>query len=157
VQPSTSGRRHIDRLLSSLGNGKKVACFHKKRIIFSQGDSSDSLFYIQQGSVEFTVTSKEGGEAITGILNGASFFGFDTLDSYRPQRSSRATTLTEVGAVKIVPDAMLRLIHTDRDVCNVFFFHLIRLNAKLTSDLADNLLYSSDKRLAHVLLSTAQL
>jgi CRP-like cAMP-binding protein len=51
VQPSTPERRHIDPLLSSLGNGKKVICFHKNRIIFSQGDPSDSVFYIQQGSV----------------------------------------------------------------------------------------------------------
>jgi CRP-like cAMP-binding protein len=135
----------------------KKSSAHKNRIIFSQGDPSDSVFYIQQGSVKFTVTSKEGREAITGILNGGSFFGVDALDSDRPQRSSGATTLTDVRAVKTDPDAMLRLIHTDRDVCNVFLFHLIRLNAKLTSDFADNLLYSSDKRLAHVLLATAQL
>jgi CRP-like cAMP-binding protein len=157
VRPSTPGHLHIDSLFGSLGSAKKVVYFRKGQIVFSQGDRSNSLFYIQQGSVKFTVTSRKGKEAIIAILDGGSVFGVDALDADRPPHSSNAIALTDVRAAKIDPDAMLRLIYSEGDACDLFLTHLIKLNAKLTADLAHHLLYSSEIRLARALSSIAKL
>jgi len=69
-----------------------------------------------------------------------------------PPHSSNAIALTDVRAAKIDPDAMLRLIYSEGDTCDLFLTHLIKLNAKLTADLAHHLLYSSEIRLARALL-----
>jgi CRP-like cAMP-binding protein len=44
-------------------------------MVFSQGDSADSIFYIQKGKVKLSVVAKSGKEATIGILNEGDFFG----------------------------------------------------------------------------------
>ena len=38
--------------LATIGEGRKVAPFEKKKTIFAQGDAADALFYIQSGKVK---------------------------------------------------------------------------------------------------------
>ena len=47
--------------------------FSKKQTIFTQGDTADAIFYIQQGKVRLTVVSQIGKEATLGILSRKSF------------------------------------------------------------------------------------
>jgi CRP-like cAMP-binding protein len=61
--------------LSTLDGGRKIATFTKKQTIFVQGESSDAVFYIQNGKVKLTVVSETGKEATIGILNEGEFFG----------------------------------------------------------------------------------
>ncbi|MFZ0419820.1 MAG: cyclic nucleotide-binding domain-containing protein [Candidatus Sulfotelmatobacter sp.] len=61
--------------LSTIDGGRKMADFAKKRAIFTQGDSSDAVFYIRKGKVRLTVVATSGKEATTGILNEGDFFG----------------------------------------------------------------------------------
>lgn len=71
-------------LLRRLGSAKKIVFFRKNHVIFSHGDRSGSIFYIQKGSAKLTVTSKQGKKAIIVILDGESFFGENALASNRP-------------------------------------------------------------------------
>ena len=52
----------------------KMDCGENK-VIFSQGDSADSVFYIDKGKVKLTVLSKQGKEAVIAILGTGDFFG----------------------------------------------------------------------------------
>jgi CRP/FNR family cyclic AMP-dependent transcriptional regulator len=61
--------------LSTINDGRKIEAFPKKQTIFAQGDSSDAVFYIQEGKVKLTVVSQIGKEATIGILNKGDFFG----------------------------------------------------------------------------------
>src|SRR5882724_9421103 len=65
--------------LAGLGQGRKMLAIRKKQRIFSQGESADSVFYIQKGRVRLTVVSQSGREATIGILNEGSFFGEGAL------------------------------------------------------------------------------
>jgi CRP-like cAMP-binding protein len=49
--------------------------FKKNNTIFAQGDSTDGLFFIQEGKVQLTVVSEAGKEATLGILSEGDFFG----------------------------------------------------------------------------------
>ena len=44
--------------LSTISGGRKIEAFPKKQTIFAQGDSSDAVFYIQEGKVKLTVVSE---------------------------------------------------------------------------------------------------
>ena len=156
MRPSPAERLQTDVLLSTLGIARKVDSFRKNQIIFSQGDRSDSLFFIQEGVVKLTVTSKQGKEAVVAILNGGCFFGENALAWNRPPRSNHATALTDVAAVKIAPDSMLRLLKRNSDVSAAFILGLIRLKIQMQEDLATSLLYSAEERLARALLSLQQ-
>src|SRR6202043_2418869 len=54
---------------------RRITHYRKRQIIFSQGDQSDSIFYIEKGHVKLSVVSAEGKEAILSVCGGGSFFG----------------------------------------------------------------------------------
>ena len=56
------------KFLATISRGRKVVALPEKQIIFTQGDTADAVFYIQQGKVRLTVVSKTGKEATIGIL-----------------------------------------------------------------------------------------
>lgn len=147
---------HIDTLLHRLGGARKVMLYRRKQTIFSDGNPSDSIFYIIKGTVKLTVTSVQGNEAVLDILDVGSFFGESALCSSRPRRPVHAVAVTEVRLAKIVPDAMLRLIHADPDACDIILSAMIAGYARMVRKHGDNILYSSEERLARALLNIAQ-
>src|SRR5690242_7529252 len=48
--------------LATIGEGRKIVLFPKRRAIFTQGDTADAVFYIHRGKVKLTVVSKTGKE-----------------------------------------------------------------------------------------------
>ena len=157
MQPSTPARPSIWPLLSSLGSDIKIAYFCKNQTIFSRGDRSDSIFYIQEGSVKLTLTSRHGKEAVIAVLAAGSFFGDTAFAADCPPRANHAVALMDVRAARIDPDAMLRLIHRDEYVCDAVISSLTSLKTTISGNLGDNLLYSSEERLARALLWIAKL
>jgi CRP/FNR family transcriptional regulator, cyclic AMP receptor protein len=143
--------------LTSLGKDTRIVFFRKRQVIFSRDDSSNSIFYLQEGSVKLTVTSREGGEAVVAVLDGGSFLGENAIAAHRPPRPHSAIALTRVRALRIDPDAMLGLLHVDADVCDTFMSSLIRFKIRMQQDLADSLLYSGEEQLAGALSSIANL
>jgi CRP-like cAMP-binding protein len=63
------------RFLSSIGEGRRVLHFSKRQTVFTQGDATDAVFYIQKGKIKLTVISTNGKEATIGILGDGDFFG----------------------------------------------------------------------------------
>ena len=82
--------------------------FEKKNTIFSQGDSTDGLFFIQKGKVQLTVVSEAGKEATLGILSDGDFFGEGGLAG-QPLRMSSAVAMTAAVIVyRPLPDSRRR-------------------------------------------------
>jgi CRP-like cAMP-binding protein len=61
--------------LATIGEGRKILSFPKKKMIFAQGDGADAVFYVQKGKVRLTVVIKIGKEATIAIVSEGSFFG----------------------------------------------------------------------------------
>ena len=59
---------HPQKFLAQVGNGKTTLTCPKKRILFSQGDAADAVFYIQTEKVKLTVISSQGKEEIIAML-----------------------------------------------------------------------------------------
>jgi CRP/FNR family cyclic AMP-dependent transcriptional regulator len=142
--------------LASIGSGKSVLQFRKNKVVYSQGDAADAVFYIQNGKVKLTVLSHEGKEAVVALLGRGDFFGEACLGG-RAMRLKTATTLAESTVVRIDKTAMVRVIHDEPAFVDLFMAYLLSRNMRIEEDLVDQLFNSSEKRLARVLLLLAHI
>jgi CRP/FNR family cyclic AMP-dependent transcriptional regulator len=140
--------------LSTMDGGRKIATFSKTQTIFTQGASSDAVFYIQKGKVRLTVVSQSGKEATIGILNEGDFFGEGCLKG-QPLRMCSATAMTDCSVMKIDKQSMIEVLHREHAFSDMFVAYLLTKNIRYEEDLVDQLFNSSEKRLARILLLLA--
>jgi CRP/FNR family transcriptional regulator, cyclic AMP receptor protein len=140
--------------LATIGQGRKNVSVVKKHGIFTQGDSSDSVFYIQKGKVRLSVVSKTGKEATVGILGERNFFGEGSLAG-QALRMGSAVAITDCQLLRIEKKAMMDALHREHALSDMFVAYLLARNIGYEEDLVDQLFNSSEKRLARVLLMLA--
>jgi CRP/FNR family cyclic AMP-dependent transcriptional regulator len=132
-----------------------MVSFEKKGRIFAQGDSTDGLFFIQEGKVQLSVVSEAGKEAILGILSEGEFFGEGGLAGQLTRMSS-ATAITKCVLLHVERRAMMLAMSLEPKLSAMFVKYLLKRNIRYQDDLVDQLFNSSEKRLARVLLLMAQ-
>ena len=142
--------------LSKAGLGKTMVQLQKKQVVFSQGDPADSVYYIQHGRVKLTVVSKSGKEATIALLGPGDFLGEECIAAAQPLRMVTAGTLTDATVLKIDKARMIRVLHREHLLSDLFVSYLLARNARVQEDLVDQLFNSSEKRLARILLLLAQ-
>jgi CRP/FNR family transcriptional regulator, cyclic AMP receptor protein len=142
--------------LSSPGNGKKIAAFTRKEMIFVQGDLADAVFHIRRGMVGLNVVSETGKEAMIGILNEGDFFGESCL-ARQPLRQCSATAMTDCSVMRIEKNVVAEALHNEPEFAVMFVDYLLSRNLRYEADLVDQLFNSSEKRLARILLLLARL
>jgi CRP/FNR family cyclic AMP-dependent transcriptional regulator len=120
---------------STIGDGRQLVSFKKNATIFTQGDATEAVFFIQSGRVKLSVVSGGGREAILGV--------------------SSATAMTDCILLRIEKKAMALAIRQDATLANFFVYYLLERNVRHQEDLVDQLFNSSEKRLARVLLLLA--
>jgi CRP/FNR family cyclic AMP-dependent transcriptional regulator len=145
---------NLKTFLSTIDGGRKIVAARKKHIIFAQGDSANSVFYIQKGKVKLTVLSSNGKEATLGVLNEGDFFGEGCLTG-QPLRLCSATALTDCTVMRIDKKSMVDVIRGERAFSDMFVAYLLTRNIRYEEDLVDQLFNSSEKRLARILLLLA--
>jgi len=153
---SVKKKRDFDlkAFLATIGEGRKFVLVPKKQTIFAQGDPSDAVFYIQNGKVKLTVVSNDGKEATIGILSESDFFGEGCLAG-QSRRMASATALTDAAVLRIEKSAMMRVLHREHTLSDMFVAYLLARNIRYEEDLVDQLFNSSEKRLARILLLLA--
>jgi CRP/FNR family cyclic AMP-dependent transcriptional regulator len=140
--------------LSKVGNGKTMLKFLKNQNVFSQGDASDAVFYIQQGKIKLTVVSSKGKEAVIAVLEQTNFFGEGCLTG-QPLRMATAKAMEGSSLVRIEKSAMTRVLHEEPAFSGLFTAYLLNRNIRIEEDLVDHIFHSSEKRLARILLLLA--
>ena len=154
--PVNEKAQHMDwaAFLRGISGGKTVLEYGANRTIFVQGDPADSVFYLHHGEVKLAVTSKQGKEAIVAILGDNEFFGEGCLAG-QPLRISAAIALSDCTLSRIEKPLMVRLLHEQHEISELFMTYLLTRNTRFEEDLVDQLFNSSEKRLARVLLLLA--
>ena len=127
----------------------------KKQVIFSQGSRADSVFYIEKGKVKLTVLSARGKEAVVAILGSGDFFGEGSLAG-QPLRMATAIALTDCSVLRVQRETMVRMLHNEPALSELFMTYLLARNVRIEEDLVDQLFNSSEKRLARALLLLAR-
>lgn len=144
-----------ETFLAKVGPGRTTAEYRKKQIVFSQGDSANTVFYIQKGKVKLTVVSKNGKEAVIGILGVGDFFGEGCLSGQPLRMATASAILADCSIVQLQKKAIVRLLHIDPKFAAVFLKYVLSRNIRIEEDLVDQLFNSSEKRLARILLLLA--
>jgi CRP/FNR family transcriptional regulator, cyclic AMP receptor protein len=150
-------RRAFDAVafLRSAGAGKSIVTYQPTEVIFSQGDASDSVLYIQTGAVKLSVLSRDGKEAVVAMLGPGDFFGERALTGH-PVRLEAATAMTATTVLIIPKRQMIRRLHDQHALSDRFIRHMLARNTRIEQDLVDQLFNSSEKRLARTLLLLAR-
>jgi CRP-like cAMP-binding protein len=134
--------------------GKTVVECGTDRDIFRQGQPADSLFYLRRGKVKLMVISPQGKEAIVAVLGAGEFFGEGCLAGQR-LRIATAVAMTDCILDKVEKPVMVRMLHEQQDLSELFIKHLLSRSIRYEADLVDQLFNSSEKRLARILLLLA--
>jgi len=145
---------NVQAFLDSAGAARKFVEYGSNVALFIQGDPSTSVLYILKGDVKLSVVNEVGKEAIVAILGPGDFLGEECLEGH-PQRTRAAVTITRSTILAIEKFEMVRLLHTEPGLADRFIKHLLSRNIRVEGDLIDQLLNSSEKRLARALLLLA--
>jgi CRP-like cAMP-binding protein len=151
-----SGRKTFDTktFLTTVGRGRSIDSYQKNQAIFLQGEASDAVFYIQRGKIKITVVSVHGKESVAAVLGTNEFFGEACLTG-QARRTSSATSMTEAVIMRLEKSAFVRVVRGEPAFSEVFTSHLLARTIRTEADLVDQLVNSSEKRLARLLLILA--
>jgi len=142
--------------LATEGTGRKIVRFKARQVLFAQGSSADSVFYIQAGRAKLTVLSKRGKEATVTLLATGDFVGEEAITAAGALRTASATAIVACAALKIGREQMLRVLHEEH-LFSAFFLNFMLVRGMRTqADLIDQLFNSSERRLARTLLLMAE-
>ena len=145
---------NLETFLSRADEGITILTPPKKQILFSQGDTTEAVFYVQSGKVKVTVVSEHGKEAVVAILERGAFLGESCL-VVQTVRTATATTLEDSRILRIEKAVMLRMLQEQPRFAEAFMSYLLVHSIRVQEDLVDQLFNSSEKRLARALLLLA--
>lgn len=139
----------------SLGIRRRTVTYRRAAVIVTQGDACSEVFYLQEGRVKLSVTSKDGRGAILAMVGPDDFFGEGCLTG-QAMHSGSAIAATDCRVLIVTKAQMLSLLHTQHAVSSRFIAHLLARNIRTEENLIDQMLNSSEKRLARALLLLAR-
>ena len=142
--------------LATAGVGRRIVQLKPKQVFFSQGSSADSIFYLQTGRAKLTVVSQEGKEATVALLTAGEFVGEESLASVGALHMATASAITACTALQIQREEMIRLMHEEYSLSEMYMKFLLVRSMRTQADLVDQLFNSSEKRLARILLLMAE-
>jgi len=145
----------VQAFLDSAGVARKVMEYRRSEEIYSQGDPAKGVKYIQKGGVKLTVVNEAGKEAVVAILGPGDFFGEGCLAGQSVCMGT-ATAIVPTSILFIEKNEMIRVLHAEHALSDLFISHMLTRNIRIEEDLVDRLFNSSEKRLARALLLLAR-
>jgi CRP-like cAMP-binding protein len=143
-------------LLGRIGTQKTTQEYGDKEKIYSQGDAANTMFYIESGHVKLTVASKGGRKAVLAILGKGDFFGENCL-LRNSRRTATATALRHSTLARVTKSTLSSIMHREPAFSNRLVLDLLSRIVRIQEDFTDQLLNSSERRLARLLLRFKQL
>jgi len=153
-----SAKKHFDcaAYLATEGPGRKMIRLKARQVLFAQGGSADSVFYLQTGRAKLTVLSKRGKEATVTLLAAGDFAGEEAITATDTLRTASASSIVACVVLKIGREQMLRVLHEEHAFADFFLKFMLLRGMRTQADLIDQLFNSSERRLARTLLLMAE-
>lgn len=145
----------LDRFLSSLAAGKAIREYRQNKIVYSEEDPADAIYFVRRGEVALSYTSPDGREAVLGIVGAGQFFGEECLFQQTPRRTT-AKALTDCLLTQIDKAIITTAIQDHPNLYAMLFASLVERISRLETNLRDLLLYPGEKRLARTLWTLAK-
>ena len=145
-----------ETFLASAGLGRTIVELRDQQTFFLQGEAADFVFYLQSGRAKLTVVAKNGKKATITLLSAGEFVGEELLASKGTLHSATATATTDCTALRMERGEMLRAMHDEHPITEVFLQFLLARGMRIQSDLVAQIFNSSERRLARILLLMAE-
>ncbi len=145
----------VRSFLESAAGTRPIVRFARGAVVFDQGAPADCVYFLQKGTVQLSMLSPTGKEAVVALLTAGDFLGEGCLAG-QPHRMSTATVITAAATLRIPKAEMLQTLHEHPEFSDRFIAHMLARNIRIESDLVDQLFNSSEKRLARTLLLLAR-
>jgi CRP/FNR family cyclic AMP-dependent transcriptional regulator len=142
--------------LATAGVGRRIVQLKPTRTFFSQGSLADSIYYLQTGRAKLTVVSHDGKEATIALLRAGEFVGEESLASVGGLHMATASAITPCTALRIDRAEMIRVMHQEHSLSEMYLKFLLVRSMRTQADLVDQLFNSSERRLARILLILAE-
>jgi CRP/FNR family transcriptional regulator, cyclic AMP receptor protein len=139
--------RRLERAFS------KECNYRKGEAIFTRGERADALYVVRVGRIKLTVASR-GKKAVLRLVGSGDVFGEECLIS---EHFREATAVAiEPSVVALAPRASIgRTLRQHPAVMGELISHLLHRVQRVEEELVDQIINSSEKRLARVLLTLA--
>jgi CRP/FNR family transcriptional regulator, cyclic AMP receptor protein len=125
--------------------------FRRQQIVYSIGDTSDSIFYILDGTVTLSSSKISQEHIIAPYISIGDFFGQGCLLG-ELHRMSNAFAASECSIVRIEKSAMLTMLRAEPVFAARFISLLLNRNLRMEEALIDQSFSPGEKRLAKLLL-----
>jgi len=142
--------------LATAGVGRRIVQLKPKQAFFSQGSVADSIYYLQTSRAKLTAVSHDGREATIALLRAGEFVGEESLASVGGLHMATASAITACTALRIERGEMIRVMHEEHSLSEMYLKFLLVRSMRTQSDLVDQLFNSSERRLARILLILAE-
>lgn len=120
-------------------------------VIWTQGDASETLLYIEAGWIKITSVQATGREAVLGVRRPGELIGTRSLSKHRP-RIGTASALTHGSILRIDRNRLVERLDREPELCKTLLAYLVNQHALDLERLVEQLTQSVEKRLARVLL-----
>jgi CRP/FNR family cyclic AMP-dependent transcriptional regulator len=141
--------------LDTGGIARKVIEYRRGDSIYSQGETAETVMYVQKGGVKFSGVNGSGKEAVVAMFGPNDFFGEGCMAG-QTIRMGTATAITPTTLLVIDKEELLRVLHAEHGLSDHFIKYMLAHNIRVEEDLVDQLFNSSEKRLARTLLLLAR-
>jgi CRP-like cAMP-binding protein len=118
--------------------------------VYAQGDVANALFRIEKGNVKLCVESR-GRKAVISILRAGDCFGEACLFADEP-RGCSAICIGGSVIGRIKKSSMLSRLRDEPAFATAFVSHLLQRIGRVEDDLVDQLVNTSERRLARLLM-----
>ena len=152
---STSKKIQSQTFLDSAGVARRIVEYRRSQKIYSQGDPTNNVLYIQKGGIKLSVVNEIGKEAVVAMLGPGDFFGEGGLAG-QTARMGTAVAITPTTLLAIEKQEMIRVLHAEHEFSDRFVAYMLARNIRIEADLVDQLFNSTEKRLARTLLLLAR-
>ncbi len=134
--------------------------YDAKKVIIHEGDASESLYYIIEGSVSVQAENETGDEIILAHLNQGDFFGeaglFDYKDDDETRRSAWVHARSRCIIAEISYQQFRKIVSDDPSVMFLLTGQLFHRLRKTSMKVRDLIFLDVKGRIAHCLLELSQ-
>ena len=133
----------------------RLVRFAKKRIIYSQGDLANCVFYILTGHIKLSVVTCKGEVGVVALLREGDYVGEGCVSHDQPFRTTSAVAVSDCSLIRIERNILIRRLQQEKGFSDLFLAYIIRRANEFQEHLVDHLFNRAEKRLARVLLCLA--
>ena len=139
---------------SILGEGQPFRHYSPRQLVYLQGETDNSFYYLKKGRVCIFLISDEGDEKTVTFRESGSIFGEAAFFDGKP-RTTSARTITECQIVSIGRAELTTLFRTEPSLALQMLQVLARTVRMLSGQLDTISFLSADRRLAGILVALA--